>query len=685
MATPRPGEKGFPGSTLDSWKKFFAEDYTGLSKWTPVAPGWISESRRSAIVSRLEADHQTLRQREADLAYLIDKDPAGKVKWAPTAASLGGILNDLASYTDLAAYAASEDGKLVETLRSEPAWTEKPKRLDAWRQRQDALAKGILGKSAELAAATPDVRFLWPERRPSVDQSAQLALVLRTLTVAQPFFEESLVTQCPPGNCFQPAFARAMIPSASGVVSAASAHVGALRSFEGVSGSVGTLAETEATYLRRYIDQMAGRAGGGSAFAFPDAAAGAGNWPTFQRAIGAWQPVGGGGAVSPDPSGQLAAADFEAFAAANQYLAPVREEFVRRIDRPRLQAQSERVAPELTAAAESFRGAVTSISDQPLKAWKQLSTGDGATLKQYKAFSENLRLKSDPTAARLKRAIEDHGAHLLRDAIRPQFAPRAEAAAGRFSTCCLGKFPFVNEVELANERSQVAAGQGYSRGGPAGAIRYTIDIPTIGVADIQGPLAEFGALASEFAIDPILTGDAREFDFVGPERPVFAVARGWQVYLFGANAAPGATAKPHNIEVRLVDRAPVAGAVFLGDRVGQVALFDRATILRPSTDVKTGRTPPPFVWRLQTADAPLEIVGRNEDARGGWTGSLFVTGGPLKLYGFVQRASDERRPGADPRVWDIRVEIPDAERAGTRLQGTFELKFDDPLPGVIPR
>ena len=138
-------------------------------------------------------------------------------------------------------------------------------------------------------------------------------------------------TTCPPGNCFQPAFARAMIPSASGVVSAASAHVGALRSFEGVSGSVGTLAETEATYLRRYIDQMAGRAGGGSAFAFPDAAAGAGNWPAFQRAIGAWQPVGGGGgAVAADPSGQLAAADFEAFAAANQYLAPVREEFVRR-------------------------------------------------------------------------------------------------------------------------------------------------------------------------------------------------------------------------------------------------------------------------------------------------------------------------------------------------------------------
>lgn len=687
MGTPRPGEKGFPGSTLDQWKKYLNEDYAALLKWNPIAPGWISEPRRGALLSRLDADHQTLRSREAELSYLVEKDPAGKVKWSKPAEGLGGVLNDLAGYSDLAAYAASEDGKLVEALRAEPSWTEKPKKIDAWRLRQDTLAKAILTRASDLSNASPDPRFAWPDRRPAVDQSTQLALVWRTLTVAQPFFDESLVAQCPPGNCYQPAFARAMIPAASAVVSAASAQQVALKAFDGVGPAITTLAETESTYLRRYIDQMAGRGGGGGGFAFPDTAAGAGNWPAFQRAISGWQPSGGGGgALAADPSGRLTAADLEQFAAANQHLAAVLDEYRRRIERPRLAAAAERTAPELIAAAESFRGAVTGVSDQPLKAWKQLSTGEGATLKQYKAFSGNPRLKSDSTAQRLKRAVEDHGAHLLRDAIRPQFAPRAEAAWGRINACCLGKFPFINELQLASERTQLASGQGPSRGGPAGAALYRIDVPTIGIADVTGPLAEFGALASEFAIDPILTGEAREFDFVGEQRPVLAVARGWQLFLFGPNAPPGQTAgKPHNIEVRLVERAPSPGTVFLGDRVGQVALFDRGTILRPSTDVKTGRTPPPYVWRTATSDAPLEIIGRNEDVKGGWTGTLVISGGPLKLFGYILRASEDRRPGADPRIWDIRVEIPDAERAGGRLQGVFELKLDDPLPGVIPR
>ncbi len=686
MGTPRPGEKGFPGATLEQWKKHVNDDYTLLLRWNPVAPGWISETRRGALLSRLDTDHQILRQREADFGYLIEKDPAGKVKWSKPAESLGGVLNDLAGYTDLKAYAASDDGRLVEQLATEPSWAEKPKRIDAWRLRQDAMAKGILSRSSELSAASPDPRFFWPERRPSVDQAAQLALVWRTLTVAQPFFEESLVTQCPPGNCYQPAFARAMVPAASQIVSAAQAQQTALRTFEGVSPEIAKLADNEATYLRRYIDQMSGRSGGGSGFTFPDAAAGAGSWQAFQRSIGAWQAMGGGGGgIAPDSSGVLSAQDFEQFALGNQYLAPVLEEYRRRIERPRLAAASERTAPELLAAVENFRGAVTAVSDQPLKAWKQLATGDGATLKQYKAFSDNPRLRGDATALRLKRAVEDHGAHLLRDAIRPQFAPRAAEAYGRLTGCCLGKFPFINDVQLQSERAQTTSGQAYSRGGPAGQPRYTLEIPTIGLSDITGPLAEFGAIATEFAIDPILSGEAREFDFVGGERPVLAVARAWQVFLYGANALPGATAKPHAIEVRLVERPPSTGSVFLGDRVGQVTLFDRATILRPSTDVKSGRTPPPYVWRLQTADSPLEIIGKNEDAKGGWTGSLVVAGGPLKLYGYILRSSEERRAGADPRLWEIRVDLPDAERSGTRLQGVFELKLDDPLPGVIPR
>ena len=116
-----------------------------------------------------------------------------------------------------------------------------------------------------------------------------------------------------------------------------------------------------------------------------------------------------------------------------------------------------------------------------------------------------------------------------------------------------------------------------------------------------------------------------------------------------------------------------------------MTLFDPSERLRPSTDIKTGNKPPPYVWRLNSADGPLTILGRNEDAKGGWKGTLDITGGPLKLFYYIRRASDDRRAGQDPSVWDIRVEIPDAERPSTRLQGVFELRLDEPLPGVLPR
>ena len=112
---------------------------------------------------------------------------------------------------------------------------------------------------------------------------------------------------------------------------------------------------------------------------------------------------------------------------------------------------------------------------------------------------------------------------------------------------------------------------------------------------------------------------------------------------------------------------------------------NRTTLLRPSTDVKTGRTPPPYTWRLAAAESPLSIIGKNEETSRGWTGTLDILGGPLKLFYYVRRASEERKVGQDDRVWNVRVEVPDAERASLRLQGVFELKFDDPLPGVIPR
>jgi hypothetical protein len=287
----------------------------------------------------------------------------------------------------------------------------------------------------------------------------------------------------------------------------------------------------------------------------------------------------------------------------------------------------------------------------------------------------------------MKREVEDHGAHLVRDAIRPVFAPREQTVWGKLNACCLGKFPFINDVQLQLERTQFAAGQAYARTGGTGAAYYRVDLPTVGMADITGAIAELGALASEFALDPIFSGEAREFDFIGEHRSILGVARAWDRFLYNAGVAPGQSGPPkeHKIEIRSVERPPAQGAVFIGDRVGQVTFFDKSTILRPSTDVKTGRTPPPYSWRLAIAESQLAITGRNEESTRGWTGTVEILGGPLKLFYYVRRASEDRKPGQDERVWSIRVEVPDAERANLKLQGVFELKFDDPLPGVIPR
>jgi hypothetical protein len=688
MATPRPGEGGFPGGTPDQWKQYLQADYKELLPWKTVAPGRIGDARLGDLLTRLDTEYGLLVTRKSDYAYLLDPAQPKPPAWSKAASTLGGMLVDLTKYADLPVFNASDDGKLVATLEGMPSWDDKPKRLDEWRIRQQTVEKAILTRGSDLATATPDPRMQWTERRPVVEAAAQLALLWRMLPIAGQFFSESLVTKCPPGNCYQPAFARSMIPSASGIVSAASAERAAA-TFDGVPAAIKGVADSEATYLRRYIDQMAGRAGGGGAgFVVPASASAATSWPGFQKAIGSWQPQGGGGgAVAADASGQLTATDFQQFANANQYLAEVYEEYRSRIERPRAAAAGSSVAPELIEAANAFRAAVTGVSDQPLQAWRQLARGEGGTLKQYKAFSDGPRLKSNPTAMRMKREVEDHGAHLIRDAIRPQFAQREPAAWAKISSCCLGKFPFINEIELEMERQKFANATAYSRAGAAGAATYRIDLPTIGVPDITGAIAEMGSLAADFALEPIFAGDAPEFDFVGEHRSILGIASTWERFLFGPPSAPGQAAGPprdHRIEIRSIERPPTLGTVFVGDRVGQVTLFDKGTILRPSTDVKTGRTPPPYVWRLAAADSLLSVIGKNEDQRG-WTGTLEVTGGPLKLFYYIRCASEDRRPNQDDHVWDIRVEIPDAEKPNGRLQGVFELKLDDALPGVLPR
>jgi hypothetical protein len=91
---------------------------------------------------------------------------------------------------------------------------------------------------------------------------------------------------------------------------------------------------------------------------------------------------------------------------------------------------------------------------------------------------------------------------------------------------------------------------------------------------------------------------------------------------------------------------------------------------------------------MPQADAPVFVQGRNEDSKGGWTGSLEVYGGPLRFFHLVRLAAEDRGETADDpsrdRVWTIRIPIPDAERRSETLEGAFELIFAEPLPGVLP-
>ena len=692
MGTARPGETGFPGASPEQWKGFLRKDYADLIRWKPVAPVKIGDKQRDDLLTALDGDFEQLeRQRSAYGYLLLDPSQPKKPAWSKPAETLGGLLVALTGYADLEAFAASEDGKPLSTLASSTDATENARKIDEWRKRQETEADQIVGRGSTLVTGVPE-QFAWNDRRPFVVQTTQLALLWRMLPSAGQFFKGALVDQCQGESCYQPALAVPMINSASLIVASASKQQAA-KSFDdpAVSAAMKEVWGPEATYLRNYIERMAGHAGGGGAgFVFPAAAASAGSWPAFQSAIRAWQPQGGGAAsVAGDASGQLTAAQFQQFAAQNTFLHDVYEEYRSRIERPRAAAANVTIAPELLEAANTFRAAVTVLSDQPLPAWRQLARAEGGTsLKQYKVFSDNPRLRLNLTAQRMNREIEDHGAHLIRDAIKPQYAQKEPAVWSRLSACCLGKFPLINELELKVERERFANGTVYSRAGGAGTgqATYRVDLPTMAMADISGVVVELGALATEFALDPIFAGEAPEFDFVGENRPILAVAGLWERFLYGPPAPTGAgQPREHHIEIRLIDRPVAPGTVFMGDQVSQVTLFDRSTIFRPSTDVKSGHTPPPYVWRLGSADSSLNVIGKNEDVKKGWTGVLEVTGGPLKLFDYILSTSEERTPTQDRHIWDIRVEIPDAERANGRLQGVFELKIDEPLPGVIPR
>ncbi|HSB35413.1 MAG TPA: hypothetical protein VLH41_00970, partial [Thermoanaerobaculia bacterium] len=468
-----------------------------------------------------------------------------------------------------------------------------------------------------------------------------------------------------------------------GVVSLAERQTNALQRDDARSDVKG-ISQGEIDYLQRFLDATGAPArSGGGGFFVPASALTARSWRAFQVAVGTWSPGGGGGGAAPDQTGQLTLADLQGFVQTNANLNPIIGYFRTRFQ-PRETARPAVIPDFLLAATDTFKKTIGALGDKDeLKSWRQLATGaEGATLRGYHAFTSDVRIKSGPHGRSLK-SLEDRGANLIKTAIEPVFNPKWDVLYQRLSSCCSGQFPFVTESALKQQRASYAGEQA------TGTLSLRRSLPTIGQADVGGVLAEVGVLSDEFAVDPLLGGTEPSFDFIQQNRGALAVARGWQRFISGP-AQGGLAGKPggpggREVSVLAIDREPSAGRRALKDRVSQITLFDRGIILRPSTDIKSQRIPPPFVWRLSSAEALLTISGRNEQSgEGGWTSTYEVTGGPLKFFYFVRLASEARTELSDPKIWTIRVVIPDGKTPRELLEGAFELRFDEPLPPILP-
>lgn len=733
LETARPGERGFPGATIEQWTRYLSESYAQLltvgPPATPVPPQTaaaapataggvalppplpalpppsfpgttiaptfhpaaqtrVNTSRLQELIGRLQVDSANLGAQKSGFAFLLDESTTpGKTKLANPTVLVSGLLADVGAYADVDAFRASDDGKILAQVNTISSLDGKKQKLEEWQKRQEDLKNASVAKAPDFERTMPDPRFRASDVVPFARRTAELALLARVLPPVQEFLTASIGPGCNPAICFQKPFTQMMIPYGNGVVALAERQTNALAR-EDAKSDVKAVSQGEIEYLQRFLDATGApvRSGGGG-FSIPASALTARSWRAYQIAVGTWTPAGGGGGGgAPDQAGQLTLADLQGFVQTNANLNPVIGYYKSRFE-ARASAKPAAVPDYLLAAAETFKRTVGALGDKDeLKSWKQLATGaEGATLKGWHAFTGDLRIKSGPYGRSLK-SLEDRGGNLIKAAAEPQFNPRWDALYQRLASCCSGQFPFITESRMKQERADYAAERA------TGGLSLRRNLPTIGQADVLGVLTEVGVLSDEYAVDPLLGGNEPSFDFIQQNRGALAVARLWQRFISGAGSTAGASlaGKPggpggREVSVLAIDREPGAGHRPLKDRVSQITLFERGVILRPSTDIKSQRIPPPFVWRLSSADALLTISGRNEQSgEGGWTSTYEVTGGPLKLFYFLRLASESRTELSDPKVWTIRVQIPDGRNSREILEGAFEIRLDEPMPPILP-
>ena len=108
-------------------------------------------------------------------------------------------------------------------------------------------------------------------------------------------------------------------------------------------------------------------------------------------------------------------------------------------------------------AAETFKHCISGLEEDPLKAWRQLAQEkDGASLADFHSFTANLRLRGNPSAARMI-AVEKQGAALLAQAIRPTFLERLRGLWSIAGSCCGDRYPFISRARLARPAGELPA------------------------------------------------------------------------------------------------------------------------------------------------------------------------------------------------------------------------------------
>lgn len=679
-----------PGKHVGEWEENCQQDYEALREiYNRVAS---KKEIQEHCKVRIPEDYRLLLADRGNFDYLYEETTEGSLGWSEGAGELQGpfvalhglvkpeqVTSEATGFAERIAIKPGDDGKLEEIR-------------DTYKKHREALWQPVQQLQA-FESKDPDERFRAQSGRKQAELVAALGAGRMVLPPAEDYLKGMFDLDC--SSCFSKNYANTFVKPANEFLGWSYSDMAPAGGVLEIREDLASINNAILRYLEAFIDRQGG-GGGGGGLQRPYSAASADSWSRFAAGIRKWQLTAS--TSNRGPTSGLTLDMLEDFANSNSNLRPLIDKF-RAANRPQTQVQ---VSPDLERAVQDYKNTVAVLEDDPLEAWRQLARGDdGASLEDFHAFSGNGRLRRNNFARWLVENVEEHGAKLLSDEIRPDFERDAARLWDFLDRCCRDRFPFISERELLHRRRAYEQGYEAARGGgdlwlPAAIDQRTlnstlkIELPTATREDLDQIFFAGGdsdRLFEDYVLDPMLAVDREgnpitSVDFLSPQRERFLALRQWQMFLYG-NAddrrASGRTlADDQTFILRILEGKQTGDRIYLGERVGRITLFDRGSVIRPSTDARTGRK---LEIPVRFDEAPLFITGTNEDEGSGWNGRLEIRGGPLKLLYFILLSREEVR--ADRQVWTVRVEIPDFGQPRNRLEGVFELEFDRPVPGVV--